>query len=396
MEVLFLSNTMSSASHIKLSRERTVQRIEPSQKFFNYFIKGITKNDVNLTCISIKPIYYKIYKKLFIKTEDELISNKLNYRYIGFLNYPFLKQVSIFINVAKYVRKWIKKTKNKKRVIIVDPMLVEVTRRVVRLAKLHKIKIVSFVTDVPSLTFSTTGKFAFFKKIYLKISDNDLSKFDAHMLLSKQMNYLLNKDNKPNIVVESFVNNEPIFSNEIRYKKFIIMYAGKLHQIFGIKNLVDSMEFLANDDVEMWIYGDGDATDYIINKSKKDKRIKYKGVVATNIIEKEISKVSLLVNPRPTCADFTKYSFPSKTVEYMLSATPFASTKLPGIPNEYFEYIIPIENENAEGISEVILDVINEDYETLKDKANQGQDFVLKHKNYITQGKKIYDFLEKL
>ena len=55
-----------------------------------------------------------------------------------------------------------------------------------------------------------------------------------------------------------------------------------------------------------------------------------------------------MINPRSTLDDFTKYSFPSKTIEYMYSGTPLLTTRLKGIPNEYFDFVFSAENNTEE------------------------------------------------
>ena len=40
----------------------------------------------------------------------------------------------------------------------------------------------------------------------------------------------------------------------------------------------------------------------------------------------------------------SKYFFPSKMMDYLASGTPTISTKLKGIPEEYFNYCFTIEN----------------------------------------------------
>ena len=170
----------------------------------------------------------------------------------------------------------------------------------------------------------------------------------------------------------------------------------KLNEKFGAKKLADAMNYIDDERVKMWIYGDGDSVDYIINKSKTDPRIVYKGVVPVEEVEKTIRRVSLLVNPRPCDNEFTKYSFPSKTVEYMMSGTPFASTRLPGIPDEYFNYIMPVEDYSAKGIAETVNHILNLSEKELKKKAEEAKGFVSREKNNIRQGEKIVDFLKEI
>ena len=60
----------------------------------------------------------------------------------------------------------------------------------------------------------------------------------------------------------------------------------------------------------------------IIACSKKDNRIVFKGMVPNKIVVEDQLKATLLVNPRPSIGEFTRYSFPSKNMEYMVSGTP--------------------------------------------------------------------------
>ena len=45
------------------------------------------------------------------------------------------------------------------------------------------------------------------------------------------------------------------------------------------------------------------------------------------------------MNPRSADAEYTKYSFPSKTIEYLATGVPVVMNRLPGIPEEY-EYFV--------------------------------------------------------
>lgn len=54
----------------------------------------------------------------------------------------------------------------------------------------------------------------------------------------------------------------------------------------------------------------------------KDRRIQYLGSIPHDEILQLQRTASLLVNPRTPEGIYTKYSFPSKTMEYLASGTP--------------------------------------------------------------------------
>ena len=105
-------------------------------------------------------------------------------------------------------------------------------------------------------------------------------------------------------------------------------------------------------------------------------------------------EATLLVNPRPTDEEYVKYSFPSKTMEYMASGTPVLTTVLPGMPKEYHPYVYLLEDETAEGIAKKLKLVMAESDEVLFHKGQRAREFVLEQKNNVIQGKKILDMLE--
>ena len=106
-------------------------------------------------------------------------------------------------------------------------------------------------------------------------------------------------------------------------------------------------------------------------------------------------EATLLVNPRPTDEEYVKYSFPSKTMEYMASGTPVLTTVLPGMPKEYYPYVYLLEDETAEGIAEKLKQVLSESDENLFEKGREARTFVLETRNNVVQAQKILDMLKK-
>ena len=65
-----------------------------------------------------------------------------------------------------------------------------------------------------------------------------------------------------------------------------------------------------------------------------------------------IRRADVLVNPRPNEGEYTKYSFPSKNIEYLLSGNPVVGYMLSGMPEDYrrFVYEISPNSEPADGL----------------------------------------------
>ena len=82
-------------------------------------------------------------------------------------------------------------------------------------------------------------------------------------------------------------------------------------------------------------------------------------------------------------------------MEYMLSGTPLLTTKLPGMPKEYYPYVYLIEDENENVLSRQLIDILSTKQEILDEKGKNAQQFVLRKKNNVIQTKKIIDMVEK-
>ena len=93
--------------------------------------------------------------------------------------------------------------------------------------------------------------------------------------------------------------------------------------------------------------------------------------------------------------EFTKYSFPSKNMDYMVSGTPLFTTRLPGMPEEYYPYVFLFDEETVEGYRKSIESVLSMTAEDLIAKGNLGRRFVVERKNNILQTKRILDLLQK-
>ena len=100
---------------------------------------------------------------------------------------------------------------------------------------------------------------------------------------------------------------------------------------FGIRDLIAAFNEIDDKEFSLWICGFGLDQPFVEVAAKNDSRIIYWGLVEQNRVFEMQQQATLLVNPRKGDAEFTKYSFPSKTMEYMASGTPTVMYKLPGL-----------------------------------------------------------------
>ncbi|MBR2471847.1 MAG: glycosyltransferase, partial [Clostridia bacterium] len=107
------------------------------------------------------------------------------------------------------------------------------------------------------------------------------------------------------------------------------------------------------------------------------------------------SRASVLVNPRTNEGEYTKYSFPSKTMEYLAAGKPVIMHKLDGIPDEYDEYLYYINGSSAEDLKDAIVKACSKTDDELALFGAKASRWVLKEKSPSGQAKKIIRMIEK-
>lgn len=271
----------------------------------------------------------------------------------------------------------------------------------IRLASLfYSCKTVTVACDVPWMTtvqvLGASSKLSPKVRLSIWLSKKLCSSFDLYVLLTESMSSVLNPRNKPYIVVEGFCDinmNKSVNSLSGKDKKDVVIYAGGLNKEYGIMQLVEAVKSIKNENIELWLYGTGNLSKQLLAES--DKRIKYWGARSNlEVVEAEI-KAMLLINPRPTSGEYTKYSFPSKTMEYMVSGTYTLTTKLSGIPDEYFDYCGCIDSSTSEDIARAIDNALNLGREELHARGLKAKRFVLSEKNNMIQIQKVVSFIKQ-
>ena len=363
------------------------------QKFDYLMIKGLIKNGVECDALSSIPINRRISKKLFWNKKN-ITERGIKFKLIPFINFPILHQLCLFVYTFNYVLFW-GITKRKEKFIIADVLNFTICAAALIASKLIGIKSIGVVTDMPGFLVNAAGgksdSISRNKKLY-SIMKQSIFHYDGYVFLTEQMNSVINKKYKPYIVMEGLVDSEIPFDENrvIEGEERIILYAGGLHERYGLKTLVEAFIKLTDENLRFWIFGSGPFADDLKNiYCKKDKRIIYKGIRPNNeVVEAEL-KATLLVNPRPTHEEFTKYSFPSKNMEYMVSGTPVLTTRLPGMPKEYYPYIFIFDEETLNGYEKKLNEVLQLSQESLEKKGKAAKEWILNNKNNRTQTSRI-------
>ena len=174
---------------------------------------------------------------------------------------------------------------------------------------------------------------------------------DRFVFLTEAMKDLF--DPKPYTVIEGFLPTcEFDYTNERIPKS--ALYTGSLNRAYGFGTLLEAFSQIPDPDAQLWICGVGDMESAVKEATQKDPRIQFKGFLPKKEIAELQTKCDVLVNPRTDEGEYTKYSFPSKTMEYILSGSKVVMYRLSGIVEEYYRYIRTIEAPGPVAMAEAL------------------------------------------
>lgn len=366
-------------------------------------IDGLVKQEgifLKLTSVPAVSSFPLHNKKAYVYSENYIV-NSSQVKTISFCTIAFIHKFSIFFHSLFGLVKLLRTYPSGKVNVILNCIRWEI------LLPLYFIKIFSFrdisqtivVPDMPAILtnmHNDKGMKGYLLRILDKLSMTLANKADNYVLLTDEMKYFFKKKQIRYLVMEGLIRvdnisySNPNFNND---HPEILLYTGSLKSIFGVKNLVDAFEIINSENLELWICGSGDFSEFLAEKSVKNNKIKFFGLVNAEKARELQQKATILVNPRTNDGVYTKYSFPSKTMEYLLSGKSVIFNRLSGIPSEYYKYGYIPKNESADELANTIRYVLSEDKNIRAFKAREAQRFIMENKNSVVQIKNILDFI---
>jgi glycosyltransferase involved in cell wall biosynthesis len=361
-----------------------------------FILNGFVVKMVNFPNIGAYP---SKFKKLITKTYDFTNGGSVFGINIGVLNLNVLKHLFFYFRLKVLLRdEYFFKDHNTLLIYDLYPPFLKVLKKIKQTNP--SLKIILVVPDIHGFTGGSNSLLRKFVQFFdQSVIDRNIIYTDAFVLLTSSMIEKLPKSvqNKPIVIVEGILNPDNYLiksSNNLALKtKKIILYTGSLDVRHGIMNLIKAFIMASFIDSELHICGDGDGKSEILKIIKGHESIKYLGQLSRESVIVKQRDSFLLVNPRTSEGEFTKYSFPSKIIEYLASGTPTLIYKLEGIPEEYYNFCYYLEDESVEALSSKIIEILQEDEKLLNRKGILAKEFILNKKNAVHQVEKIINLI---
>ncbi len=399
MKILLLGSLISAAQMEKLNSNSKEKASVAPVNYETMLAKGLVENGAKVDALSVPAVaafLHSIYKH--IDGKQETIEGSISIQWVPFINIQGMKQFTIKRNVEKLLEKWLRENKDvKDKVVLMYSIYPPYTEPAVRLCKKYGCHLCAVITDLPEYMYSWKNMKGirgwYSKRLSAKMIDLQ-GKCDSYILFTKPMATKMGIEDKPYMVSEGFCD-ASIFDdipNQEKYPRKTIVYGGNLSRLYGIQNLVKG--FMQTDlDAELHLYGVGEDAGFITECAKQDSRIRFFGRVDRKTLLVALKKAHLLVVNKPTADDYSNYSFSSKILEYMASGTPLLTTKVGGMPEEYYEYLYFFDKEGIEGIKWSLEKIIKYNEVQLQDKGIAAKKFAIDRKNYQYTTRKIIKFL---
>ncbi len=388
--IIYCSNMCTEEKYRSLFEKAGFMPGQQVQKYHRTFLKGLIRNgNFNVAAVSKQPLSRKISSRVFFKKDVEKYETT-NIIYLPFVNLPILNNLPQYFFVKKEIKKLARIGYN---CVLIDVLNVSMDYAVATACRKYGLKLIGIVTDLPQFLTNKEDSFS------VKMGNRVISKCDGYVLLTEQMNDIINKDrSKPFVVIEGQIDDD-VHSELGEEKKLndkkICLYSGSLDEANGIRYMTEGFLKANIPGTELHIYGDGDYREKLEKVCLENKTVIYHGTRLNEEVVEAQKNADLLINPRPTDQEFVKYSFPSKNMEYMASGTPLLTTELPGMPEEYKEYVYLIKDESVDGMSEILKNVFLENADKRNIKGLDAQRFVIENKTGSKQVNKIVDLIKQ-
>jgi glycosyltransferase involved in cell wall biosynthesis len=359
-------------------------------------IEGVRVSIVNSLYIGSYP---RRYRKLMIPTFPFSAFGCVEGKNVGFCNLTGLKQLSRHSTAKKAVAEWARTpcAEGEEKALVIYALTVPFTKIAEFIKKKYPhIKVCVVVPDLPEYMRNGKEKEKFFYKVTKKESiryiRRNLRDVDCYVLLTDTMKEWFKKPVKYTVVEGIAGAISETEETLVREKR--IVYAGGISEAYGVVDLVKSFVRIDAPDWELVLYGDGNSMKVVQNLAADHPNVKVMGMRPNQEVVAMQKKASILINPRKNQI-FTRYSFPSKILEYMSSGTAVMAYKLDGMPAEYDPYYYSI-SEEENGLEKSLRMVMALTEEERCQMGERARKFVAENKDPVSQCAKIVKLLAEV
>ncbi len=389
MRVVFLGLMYADAFFEDMKKKNKKSPQMAPHNFQSALLAGMRMTGNQIQVVNIPPVgsFPINYRSPFVPggTWGEVNSQ------IGYFNVPFLKHHIQEKALKREIEKIMKRSEEDVHFVAYSPYLpfLRVLKKVKK--KYPNTKCCLIVTDcIPG-----RGDMEKYMTSRMKRRGDEVVKLtksvDAFALVTEHLVGALELENKPYVLTECVCNASQMRCQKNPQSFNRCLYTGGLSFEYGIKEMVEAFAGIKN--AELWLCGDGPDKAYVEQAARQYPNVKYYGFLPSELLQPLRQQCDFMINPRRPTGTYTKYSFPSKTVEYMMTGKPVIMYKLEGVQDEYDPYLNYLCAQSSDEMRMELEKIFSADYNGFAEKGMRGRDFVMKNKDPKTQAEKIISLL---
>lgn len=389
MKIVYVSGLMPQKRFYELFKAGKAMPGQQVQKYHRLLTRGLAQNGIEVMALSLPPVNRANFLGLRFKGEQQT-EEGVQFRLLPVWNVPVIKHFGVLLNSFGAASRELQSKKD--TAVVLDILNLSVSLGAALAARLRKKKIVGIVTDLPEMMDTNN------RGLGARLSARLIKLCTHYVFLTEAMNERLNPKNKPYAVIEGQVDqalDQEDAPLPVKDKPRVFLYAGEISRRYGLEMLAEGFLEANIKGAALHYYGWGDYAEGFARLCAKHDNLYYAGVCPNEQVVEAEKRATLLINPRPTKEAFTRYSFPSKNMEYMVSGTPVLTTKLPGMPDSYDPYVFLLEEETKEGVAEALSRIAALPEEVLQKRGQAARRFVLLDKNNVQAAARIIRLLKE-
>lgn len=392
MTTVVLVSPLCSRDVYRTSVPEEFRTGQAMQKFHRLLAGGMVQNGASVQVLSAPPLGKHQGSMVYRRLAD--VENGVSFYYLTLVRPQTLGRLIRMVETAWRVHRG---RSGGVDVVLADPMNVMSFLGAYIGTRLSKTPLVGVVADVPTYYAGNVGQG---KSLFLRASEFLMTRADAYVLLTSQMADLVNPRARPAVVVEGIAEVAVGHGTNRRERKVdgprIMLYAGGIRKAYGLDRLLAAYAELDDPYWEFHIYGGGPFAEEFAKMCDDIPRAKYMGVKDNDIVVEAQQQASLLVNPRLSDHEYTRFSFPSKIIEYMVSGTATLTTQLSGIPNDYLPHLLLFDDESQSGMRSTLAGVFKTPGNQLKKVGEAARVWIETSKSARAQTKIVLDMVNRL
>lgn len=399
INILFLS-CMYSETQILEFQEKSRKGFQfAAQNLQGAIVDGFLEHNVKLDVLTIPSLstFPLGYKSPIVNDAEFVWKGESIGASVGFTNLPILRK-PVREKIWSYINSWFSSSSSQKYVVVygLHKQLMSIALEIK--AKKSSVRTCQIVPDLPRyMACNKWYRLLGLQKRDTRYIYSMVKHFDSFVLLSEPMANDLCISEKPYTIVEGiFSQGRDSDCHVSKDAHKAILYTGNLNNRYGILNLLDAFSQIKSSEYRLWIRGEGNTKDEVIRRSRLDNRIVYYDRMSIDELRKLQQRATLLVNPVPPSAEFTRYFFPSKTMDYMASGTPTLMFNLECLPSEYKDYLYLFSKNDCASIKDMLITICSKHTNDLEMFGKKAQHFIITEKNPYLQVDRILNLLRSI